>query len=91
MSEQHRFRPKSFGYGWTPSSSDGWPVVLGSMARSSAQPSSRCPSGEPPTVRRPASSCFNRKHRLDGRSPGMQAQTVETALELLKPFDHQSR
>ena len=32
-----------------------------------------------------------RKHRLDCPSPGMQAQTVEAALELLKSFDHQGR
>ena len=31
------------------------------------------------------------KHRLNGRCPGMQAQTVEAALELFKSFDHQRR
>ena len=34
---------------------------------------------------------IRRKHRLDGRSPSLQAQSVEAALELLKPLDHQSR
>jgi 7-keto-8-aminopelargonate synthetase-like enzyme len=34
---------------------------------------------------------ISRKHCLDGCSPGMQAQTVEAALELLKSFDHQRR
>jgi len=34
---------------------------------------------------------ISRKYRLDGRSPGMHAQTVEATLELLKPFDHQRR
>ena len=31
------------------------------------------------------------KHRLDCRSPSLQAQPVEATLELLKPFDHQRR
>jgi hypothetical protein len=34
---------------------------------------------------------ISRNHRLDCRSPGMQAQTVEAALELLESFDHQGR
>ena len=34
---------------------------------------------------------IRRKHRLDRRSPGMQAQPVEAALELLKSLDHQGR
>jgi hypothetical protein len=34
---------------------------------------------------------IRRKHRLDGRSPGLQAQTVEAALKLLKTLDHQRR
>ena len=33
----------------------------------------------------------SRKHLLDRRSPSLQAQTVEAALELRKPFDHQRR
>lgn len=32
---------------------------------------------------------IRRKHRLNGRSPGLQAQSVEAALERLKPLDHQ--
>jgi hypothetical protein len=34
---------------------------------------------------------ISRKHRLDRRSPSLQAQSVETALELFKPLDHQRR
>jgi hypothetical protein len=30
---------------------------------------------------------IKRKHRLDCRNPGVQTQTVEAALELLKSFD----
>jgi hypothetical protein len=32
---------------------------------------------------------ISREHRLDGRSPSLQAQSVETALEFLKSLDHQ--
>jgi hypothetical protein len=32
---------------------------------------------------------IRRKHRLDCRSPSLQAQLVKAALELLKPLDHQ--
>ena len=31
MSNRYWFRPKSFGYGWTPISWEGWAVTLGSM------------------------------------------------------------
>jgi hypothetical protein len=31
MSNRCWFRPKSFGYGWTPISWEGWAVTLGSM------------------------------------------------------------
>jgi hypothetical protein len=31
MSERHWFRPKSFGYGWTPITWEGWALTLGSM------------------------------------------------------------
>jgi ABC-type phosphate transport system permease subunit len=31
MSNRYWFRPKSFGYGWTPISWKGWAVTLGSM------------------------------------------------------------
>ena len=34
---------------------------------------------------------ISRKHRLDRRSPGLQAQPVEATLELFKFLDHQSR
>jgi hypothetical protein len=34
---------------------------------------------------------ISRNHRLGCRSPGMQAQTVEAALELLKSFAHQGQ
>lgn len=34
---------------------------------------------------------IRRKHRLDGRSPSLQAQSVEAAVKILKPFDHQRR
>jgi hypothetical protein len=31
MSRRYWFRPKSFGYGWTPITWEGWAVTLGSM------------------------------------------------------------
>ena len=31
MSERYWFRPKSFGYGWTPITWEGWAVTLGSL------------------------------------------------------------
>jgi len=31
VSNRYWFRPKSFGYGWTPISWEGWAVTLGSM------------------------------------------------------------
>ena len=31
MSDRYWFRPKSFGYGWTPITWEGWAVTLGSM------------------------------------------------------------
>jgi hypothetical protein len=31
VSERYWFRPKSFGYGWTPITWEGWAVTLGSM------------------------------------------------------------
>src|SRR5260370_15776741 len=34
---------------------------------------------------------ISRKHRLNCRSPGLQAQPVEATLELLKPLNHQAR
>ncbi len=34
---------------------------------------------------------ISRKHRLDCCSPGLQAQPIEAALELLKSLDHQRR
>jgi hypothetical protein len=34
---------------------------------------------------------ISRKHRLDRRSPSLQAQPIKATLELLKPLDHQGR
>src|SRR5436309_2821166 len=33
--------------------------------------------------------CIGREHRLDGRRPSLQTQSVETALEFLKSLDQQ--
>src|SRR5258705_9559404 len=34
---------------------------------------------------------IRRKHRLDGRSPSLQTQSVEAAFEFLESLDHQGR